>query len=50
MLAFNISKLERYSTFQLVFDSEDNANDELTTDEIKECMKDIKVLGKKEIK
>ena len=36
--------------FQLVFDAEDVENHPLTTKEIKECCKDIKVLGKQDIR
>uniref|UniRef100_A0A0B7A9E8 Putative rRNA methyltransferase n=1 Tax=Arion vulgaris TaxID=1028688 RepID=A0A0B7A9E8_9EUPU len=35
---------------EIVLDSEEIKNHRLTTSEIKECIKDIKVLGKKEIK
>ena len=35
---------------QLVFDDEAISSHKLTTNEIKECCKDIKVLGKKELR
>lgn len=35
---------------EIIFDDEEIENNESTTDEIKECLKDIKVLGKREIR